>query len=242
MRIAVAGGTGLVGRMIVDDARARRDEVVVLARSAGVDLVSGHGLAEALVGVEAVIDTSNVTTTRRSVSVAFFETATTHLVDAAARAGVRHLVVLSIVGIDRCDFGYYLGKRRQEQIALGGSVPTTVLRAAQFHEFAGQLLDRSPLPVVPQMLSQPVAASEVASHLVDLAHGEALGSAPELAGPEERQMVDLARQTQRARGRRLPVLGVPLPGALPRMSRIRSALEWVTGPTAGAHPVQELLH
>jgi uncharacterized protein YbjT (DUF2867 family) len=212
-RIAVAGGTGMVGRHVVDRIRALGHEPVVLARSTGVDVVAGTGLSEALTGVETVIDVTNVTTVARSAAVAFFETATAHLLAAEQEVGVRHHVLLSIVGIDRVDFGYYLGKRRQEEVALAGPVPVSILRATQFHEFAGQLLDRGgPIAVVPVMLSQPIAADEVAGALVDLALTEPTGLAPELAGPEQHQMPDLVRRVRDARGSRRPVLSLRVPG------------------------------
>ncbi len=218
MRVAVAGGTGVVGRYVVEELSALGHTPVVLARGRGVDLLTGAGLDEAMAGAEAVIDVSNVVTTRRSRSIDFFETATAHLVDSSSRAGVRHLVVLSIVGVDRVDFGYYEGKLRQERTALAGAVPATVLRATQFHEFAGQLLARVPGPVavLPRQRIRPVAAVEVAAELVRLAVGEPQGLGPELAGPEEHQVVELARRVVRASGRRRPVVGVRLPGAAGR--------------------------
>jgi uncharacterized protein YbjT (DUF2867 family) len=213
MRIAVAGGTGVVGRHVVDRCRELGHEPVVLARSLGVDVTTGSGLANALDGVDAVVDVTNVSTVARRKAVDFFETATTHLLAAEKAAGVTHHVVLSIVGIDRVDMGYYLGKRRQEELVLGGPVPASVLRATQFHEFAGQLLDRSAaIAIVPRMLTQPVAAREVAEALVDLAVGAPVGSAPELAGPEQKQMSDLVRRVRDARGSRRPVWAVRLPG------------------------------
>ncbi|MEV5801603.1 SDR family oxidoreductase [Streptomyces collinus] len=218
MRIAVAGGTGLTGRLVVDTLRADGDEPVVLARSAGVDLTTGAGLEPRLEGVRAVIDVSNIVTTRTKPSVAFFQAATAHLLAAEERAGVAHHVALSIVGVDRVDLGYYLGKRRQEELVLGGPVPGTVLRATQFHEFAAQTLARTgPLVLAPSLLAQPVALAEVARHLVDLAHGRPLGLAPELAGPEERLLMpDMVRRLKRVVGDRRPVVSVRLPGAVGR--------------------------
>ena len=118
--IAVAGGTGLVGRMVVEEVRRAGATPVVVARSAGVDLTTGAGLDAALGGVDAVIDASNVETMSAKVSVGFFEAATTHLLAAGERAGVRHHVALSIVGCDRVDLPYYLGKRRQEELVSAG--------------------------------------------------------------------------------------------------------------------------
>lgn len=217
MRIAVAGGTGMVGAMVVDLARAAGHEPVVLARSVGVDVVTGAGLDEALAGVDAVVDVANITTTNRDKAVAFFEATTRTLLEAGQRAGVRHHVALSIIGVDRVGFGYYQGKLWQEELALGGPVPGSVLRAAQFHEFPGQLIERlatGPVMVVPSMQSQPVAAREVAAALVELAAGEPVGMAPELAGPEVFTMPDLVRRVLRARGSRKLVLPVRLPGAV----------------------------
>jgi len=190
-------------------------EPVVLARSRGVDLTTGAGLDVALAGATAVIDVSNVTTTKRRESVAFFTAGTEHLLAAGDRVGVRRHVALSIVGVDRVDFGYYEGKRRQEDLVLAAPVSSSVLRATQFHEFAGQVLARSrgPLAVVPRMRVQPIAAREVADALVALAAGQAVGLAPELAGPQEHQLVDLARQLLRARGTRRLLLPVRVPGA-----------------------------
>lgn len=214
MRIAVAGGTGLVGRYVVQEALAAGHTPVVLARSRGVDLTTGMGVPEALGGAQVVIDVSNVMTTRRSVSVGFFTGGTQNLLAAGVRAGVQHHLALSIVGIDRVDFGYYEGKREQEQLALSGPVPATVLRAAQFHEFAAQILARvrGPVAFVPKQRIQPVSAREVAAALVALAAGEPEGLTVEMVGPEQRELVDLARRLVRARGIRRAVVGVQLPG------------------------------
>lgn len=214
MLIAVAGGTGLVGSLVVEAVTAAGHTPVVLARARGVDLVAGTGLEEAVRGADVVIDVSNIETTSRSRAVSFFETATTSLIGAGRRAGVKHHVVLSIVGIDRVKFGYYEGKVRQEQVALQGAVPATVLRATQFHEFPGQLLARIPGPValLPRQLIRPVAAVEVAAELVSIGLGEPQGMAPELAGPEEHQLVDLARRVARKSGQRRAVVGIRIPG------------------------------
>lgn len=218
MRIAVAGGTGVVGTHVVAALAAAGHEPVVLARSCGVDVTTGRGLGEALVGAEAVIDVSNVVTMGGRRSVAFFTAATEHLLAAGRAAGVSHHVVLSIVGIDRVGFGYYEGKRRQEELVLSGPLPASVLRATQFHEFAGQVLERSPGPValVPRMRTQPVAATEVAAALVALAAGPAVGRAPELAGPGTHDLVDLARRFAEATDQRRPVVPLRLPGATGR--------------------------
>ncbi|MFG3583028.1 SDR family oxidoreductase [Streptomyces sp. NPDC047990] len=217
MKIAVAGGTGTAGRLVVEVLRSRGHAPVVLSRGQGVDLLSGSGLDAALAGAEAVVDVSNVTTMRRSVAVDFFERAGRQLLGAAERAGVGHLVTLSIVGIDRVKNPYYAGKLRQEEIVRGGPVPWTVLRATQFHEFAEQMLDTLPGPIatVPMGRVQPVAVREVAEALADLVVAAPQGMAPEIAGPRVESLVDMARRRIAAGGvRRRPVLPLYLPGGM----------------------------
>lgn len=218
MRVAVAGGTGTVGRHVVAALRRDGHEAVVLARSVGVDLVAGTGVDDALDGAGAVVDVSNTRAMRRSSAVAFFEAVTRNLLDAGRRAGLAHYVVLSIVGIDRVRIGYYQGKQRQEQLALSSGQPVSVLRATQFHEFVGQALARIPGPValLPRFRTQPVAAAEVGDALARLAAGAPVGDAGELGGPEPRELADLARLLLRKRGSRRPVLRVPVPGAAGR--------------------------
>lgn len=215
MRTAVAGGTGLVGRLVVEAARARGHDIVVLTRSEGVDLTTGAGLADRLDGVDSVIDVTNHASQKRSAAESFFGAVTRSLLREEAAAGVEHHVVLSIVGIDDVDTGYYAGKRLQERLVAESSVPSSVLRATQFHEFSLQALGFAtlgPFSFVPRMLSQPVAAREVADALVALAEAGPTGRSPDLAGPDRLQMVDLARRVSQARGLGRRVVPVRLPG------------------------------
>lgn len=214
-RIAVAGGTGVVGRHVVAALSRDGHDPVVLSRSTGVDVVSGAGLADALSGVDAVVDVSNVQTLRRGPAVRFFESATRSLLSAGTAAGVRHHVALSIVGADAVPSGYYAGKVRQEQLVLDGG--GSVLRATQFHEFSEQVLARSalgPLRLVPRMRVQPVAAAEVGAALAALAAGEVAGRAPDLGGPQVHELPDLCRRVLAARGHGGRVVVVRPPGRL----------------------------
>jgi uncharacterized protein YbjT (DUF2867 family) len=249
LRIAVAGGTGWIGRMVVSAAREAGHETAVLARSAGADLISGRGVAEALRGAGAVIDVTNLDSIRPAKVTSFFETGTRTLLDAGAKAGVTHHVALSIVGIDRVDIGYYRAKLRQEEAIRAGSVPWTVLRATQFFEFTSQMIGRGIGPFVPapKMLCRPVAAREVAAELVRLAAGPPQGKAPDMAGPEELRMDEMVRQLIRARGWRRVAVPIGIPGRagreqangglLPRgevtVGRIRYA-EWLSSPDGRA--------
>jgi uncharacterized protein YbjT (DUF2867 family) len=207
VKIAVAGGTGLVGRPIVEAARRYGHDPVVLARSAGVDLTTAAGLAAALDGVDAVVDVTSIPGFDTDQVRAFFATVTGHLLAAEQEAGVGHHVVLSIVGLNRLpDDGHYAGKREQERLALSGPVPASVVRATQFFEFAAQMVEwtrRGESAALPPLLVQPVAVSDVAEILVEVAMGEPVNGIGELAGPEPQDLVDMARRTLAARGESL---------------------------------------
>lgn len=198
MRIAVAGGTGLVGRHVVEAARAGGHDVVVIARSAGVNTITGEGLAAALTGVEAIVDATNPPTTDDAESIAFFTSSVANLHQHGAACGVRRLVVLSIVGIDGAREGHYAAKLAQENAAIAGPVPVTILRTTQFHEFAAQMIvwNRSDdVARIPDMHVQPVAARAVGSVLAELAVADtAPVRAAEVAGPEHARLADLSRR------------------------------------------------
>lgn len=214
MKVAVAGGTGTVGRHVVEVSRERGHETVVLARSEGVDLTTGEGLPGALEGVDAVIDVSNITSMSAKAATRFFTTVSRTLLAAEQAAGVRHHVLLSIVGIDRAPYGYYAAKLAQELVVEQGGVPWTILRAMQFHEFAGQMLAGltvAGVHLAPRVCTQPVAAREVAEHLVALAEGAPAGRAGELAGPKPEQLDAMIRLLARETGVRGPIVPVSLP-------------------------------
>jgi len=227
MRLAIAGGTGKVGTHVVSAARTRGHEAVVLARSNGVDLVTGAGVRAALKGADAVIDVVSVTTLDAADAVEFFESTTRTLLAAEEAAGVTHHLALSIVGIDNAPEGYYAGKIAQERLVEDGRVPWTIVRATQFHEFAEQVYARAklgPFHVAPKMRTQPIAAREVAAHLLTLAEAAPAGRTPDLAGPREESLVDMVRGLARARGSRAWIPAIALPGAAGRAQRDGSLL------------------
>lgn len=217
----------MVGSRVVDALRARGDEVVVLARSAGVDLASGSGLAEALEGAQVVIDTTSLVSRKADECVAFFKAVATNLQAAGQAAGVRRIVTLSIVGIDGLGggvFGHYDGKRAQETATEAGSVPTVILRATQFHDFPRQLIEwtaSGPFMPCPKQPVQTVELDAVVRHLVRLVDEPVDGDhvRVDLAGPEKALMADLVRKTAKAQGKRLFVVPVWLPGETARKVR-----------------------
>ncbi len=221
-KIAVAGATGRVGRHVVDVLDAGGHDVVAMSRSNGVDVVTGDGLAEALAGVECVIDAATGPSPEQEAATAFFTAAARNLHQAGERAGVRRMVEVSIVGCDRFTGGYGAAKLAHERAHLSGPIPVRILRAAQFHEFVTQLLDwgrQGEVCYVPKMRTQPVAARTVAEALADLATEPEPASAPgaagvpvlEIAGPREESLADIANLLVTRRGDPVKVEGVSDP-------------------------------
>jgi uncharacterized protein YbjT (DUF2867 family) len=221
-RIAVAGATGRVGRHVVDLLNAGGHDVVAMSRSGGVDVITADGLAEALTGVECVIDTATGPSPEQEAATEFFTTAARNLHDAGEQAGVRRMVVVSIIGCDRFTAGYNAAKVAHERAMLSGPIPVRVLRAAQFHEFVGQLVEwgkRGEVSYVPKMRTQLVASRTVAQALADLATGPESAAAPgfsgapipEIAGPREESLVDMAMLLAARRGDPVRIEGVSDP-------------------------------
>jgi uncharacterized protein YbjT (DUF2867 family) len=197
MKLAVAGATGRAGRHLVDVLESEGHDVVPISRSTGVDVITGDGLAEALTGVEAVVDAATGPSPDEQAATDFFETAARNLQETGARAGVKRMVVVSIIGCERFGGGYGAAKVAHERAHLAGRIPVRILRASQFHEFVEQLVDwgkQGDASYVSKMRVQPVAARTVAEALAELATSSWEGEASsEIAGPREESLPDLAR-------------------------------------------------
>lgn len=206
-RIAVAGATGRTGRHVVDLLEARGHDVVPMSRSGGVDLVTGEGLADALTGVEVVVDAATGSSPDRDEATEFFTAATRNLQEAGERAGVRRMVVASIIGADRFSGGYQAAKVAHEQAMQAGPIPARILRAAQFHEFVGELMTwgrQGDVSYLPRMRTQLVSARTVAQALATLANGPESESQSdqilEIAGPRAENLVEMASLLAARRG------------------------------------------
>lgn len=243
MRIAVAGGTGTVGRHVVEIARERGHEAISLSRSEGVDLVNGRGLDQALQGAETVIDVSGIQTMSTKKAVDFYTNATQNLLAAEKKAGVRHHVALSIVGIDKATSGLYAGKLVQEDEVRHGGIPWSLLRSTQFHEFvpmAVRAASAGPLVLVPKMFTQPVAAREVAEALVIAAETGPKGRLPDLGGPRAEKLADLVRAYLQKTGKRKRIVQLNVPGRMGKAMR-KGGLIPKAGADVGRQTFQEWL-
>jgi uncharacterized protein YbjT (DUF2867 family) len=188
------------------------------------DLETGEGIEASVEGVEIIVHCAG--------SNKGDEEKTLKLVQAASRAGVRHLVYISVVGadrvpvessVDRAMFGYFASKLSAEHVVAASDVPWTTLRAAQFHYLILMVMQQmARLPVIPLPLGfrfQPVDEGEVAARLVELALGTPAGLVPDMAGPKVYSTDELLRGYLRASHRHRPIIPLWLPGKAARAVR-----------------------
>ncbi|GAB3734307.1 NAD(P)H-binding protein [Amycolatopsis oliviviridis] len=202
---AVAGATGRLGRHVVDVLAERGHKVVPMSRATGVDIITREGLAEALSGVDVIIDVASWHGSEQEAATDFFRTSARTLQEAGQKAGVAGITVASIIGVDKATAGFLAAKKVHEELLLSGPLPVRILRASQFHEFVGQLLDwrQGDIAYLPSLPTQLVACRTVAEELVDLATAPAPAQGtriPEIAGPRKETLADAARLLGARRG------------------------------------------
>ncbi|MEC4015514.1 SDR family oxidoreductase [Streptomyces sp. H27-D2] len=232
--ILVTGGTGTLGRVVTDRLLDAGHEVRVLSRHPAADrrdaaaqtdaaraaepqtyavdlrdTGAGARLDAAVTGADAIVHCASSPRGGDA-------DAARHLIEAARRAKVPHLVYISIVGVDRVPMGYYRTKFEAERLIEDSGLGWTVLRTTQFHDLVlrlWQISTRLPLAPVPAGVRiQPIDVREVGERLAEAALGEPAGRVPEMGGPQVRDAGDLARAYLRAAGRRRALLPVRLPG------------------------------
>jgi uncharacterized protein YbjT (DUF2867 family) len=232
--ILVTGGTGTLGRLVVSQLLDAGCDVRVLSRrdrasGDGIKFVTGdlakdEGIQAAVDGVEIIVHCAG--------SNKGDEDKARHLVQAASRAGTRHLVYISVVGadpipvisgIDRAMFGYFASKLAAERVMADSGVPWTTLRATQFHDLILMTVRQmARLPVIPVPVGfrfQPVDTGEVAARLVELALDTPAGLVPEMAGPRVYEMAELVRGYLRTHRKHRPIVPVRVPGKAARAFR-----------------------
>jgi uncharacterized protein YbjT (DUF2867 family) len=204
-RIAVTGATGRVGSHLVEILEQRGHDVVPIARSKGVDVVTGKGLDEALAGTETIVDAATGPSPDQTAATEFFTASARNVQRAGAAAGAKRIVVVSIIGIDKFQGGYNAAKMAQEQTLLQGPLPVRIVRAAQYHEFIEPLVGwtiQDGVAHVPEMQTQPVAARAVAEALADAVEEPEIenGRITEVAGPRAERLADVVAALFASRG------------------------------------------
>ena len=230
--VLVAGGTGVAGRAVVRELVHRGHPVSVMSRrqpsrtTEGVrhiraDLSDGSGLEDALRGVHTLVDVTDAKTPLRHRAVLVDGSA--RLIEQAVNAGVKHAVLLSVVGVEFSTFGYYKAKVAQELNYAAGDVPFSIVRTTQFHDFMDGLLKTMSLPGVtfyPSKSSfQPIATSDVALLVADAVGQGPSGRLPARGGPQVLTAEDLARRWRLRRRGGSRVRGVRVPGDFGRFLR-----------------------
>lgn len=226
-KVLVTGGTGVLGRQVVERLSSAGVEARVLSRSGREgtvrgDLLTGEGLEVAVRGIDTIIHcASSPARKSRQTDVE----GTVRLLQAAAGEGVSHLVYISIVGVERApSYPYYRIKLDTERVIENSPVPYTILRATQFYDLVlnvMKLVDRIPVAaVVPKgFLLQPIDAGEVAGRLAELVLSKPAGRVADVGGPEIRTATELARTYFEATGRRRRLVELPLLGKAARAFR-----------------------
>src|SRR5690242_13366255 len=198
MKIVVIGGTGRIGSKVVNKLREHGHEAVAAAPNTGVNTLTGEGLAEVLKGASVVVDVSDSPSWDDAAVLKFFETSTRNQLKYEAEAGVGHHVALSVVGTDRLsESGYFRGKIAQEKLIKEGSIPYTIVHAAQFFEFLKGLADfmfDGKEVRLPPVLFQPMSADDVASGVARVAVAQPVNGIVEIAGPEQFRLDDPVRR------------------------------------------------
>lgn len=197
MKIVVIGGSGLIGKKLVSQLRERGHDVLAASPSSGVNAVTGEGLSAALVGAQVVVDVANAPSWDDQAVLEFFQKSSENLGRAEAAAGVKHHVALSVVGSDRMpESGYFRAKIAQEAVIKASPVPYTIVRATQFFEFVGGIVqsgaDGQTVRLPPAMM-QPIVSDDVAAALAEVAVAAPANATIDLAGPDKIRMDDLAR-------------------------------------------------
>lgn len=220
--ILVTGATGTLGKQVVGTATEAGHQVRAMSRQSHVgytgvhwtqgDLLTGAGVDAAVDGIEVIVHCATQPTGGKDV------TAIENLVAAAHRAGVSHIVHVSIVGIDRIPLPYYQTKLRVERALEASGLGHTVLRATQFHDLIKTSFSIQRFSPVLWTLRgvrfQPIDTRDVAARLVALADGEPAGRVADIGGPTVHTHADLARMFLATRGSRRRVVQAPVPGRI----------------------------
>lgn len=213
MKIVVIGGTGLIGSKTIVLLRGAGHEALAAAPNTGVDTLTGQGLDAALEGAQVVIDLANSRSFEPSAVMDFFKTHEKNLLAAEARAGVRHHVAVSIVGVDRSpDNGYFQAKVAQEDLIKASGVPYTIIRSTQFMEFLTAIADagqsNGAVHIAPGLF-QPIAADDVAAAVAEAATSAPRNGTLEIAGPEQAPFDEIVRRYLEMTGDKRPVVTDP---------------------------------
>lgn len=232
MKVLITGGTGSLGQILTRTIAGEGYAARILSTRpreisdpedvewAVADLVSGEGLYEAVEGAEAVIHLASDFKNAEAVDVA----GTRRLVEASHACGVKHLVYISIVGIDDIPTRYYRRKREAESIIESSGVPHSIQRSTQFHSFVDNLLSKAArvpllMPLPTNFKFQSVDETEVARRLARCLADGPRGRLVDFGGPEVRTLGEMAETWMEVKGIHKKLIHLPLPGGAAKALR-----------------------
>lgn len=209
-RVVVVGNIDLVSSTVVEKLRGQGYDAVAASDA---NTLTGERLAKALQGAAVLIDACNAPSRDDAVVLKFFETSTRNILDYSLRAGIGHLVAFSVVGGDRLpDSGFLRAKNREEKLIATSSIPFSLIRSTQLFESIAGIADEAThysTVLLPPVLVQPVAASDVASTVTTIALGAPVMGTIEVAGPEQFRFNELVQRDLIGRGDQRVVVGDP---------------------------------
>jgi len=244
-RILVTGATGTLGREVVAGLDARGGIVVrhVSRRPQPDRLPESHewrtadlessGLSAVVDGCDALIHLASGKGDGQADVVA-----TRRLLETAADVGVRHAVVISIIGCDLIPLPFYASKMAIEAEVRSSAAPWSIVRVAQFHSFVERLVSGTgllpiPSPIVADLRFQSVDEREAADALIDVALGAPLGDAPEVAGPRVQTLGEIADQWLTVTGRPASLIPITLDELMASRADQPAPVPWAFDVLAG---------
>ena len=188
MKIVLIGGTGLIGSQMAK-LLSEQHEVIAASPKTGVNTLTKEGLEKALEKADVVVDVSNSPSFADDDVMDFFKTSTSNIVAACKKAGVKHLIILSVVGTAQLqESGYFRAKQVQEDLIRASGLPYTIVQATQFFEFAGSIAYMCTVDgkvMLSNSLSQPIASIDVATFMSQTALQPPANATQEIGGPQE---------------------------------------------------------
>jgi len=197
MKIVVIGGSGFIGSKLVRELRGLGHDVIAASQTSGIDSAAGDELAEILRDTQVVIDVANAPSMEDQTILEFFQTSGHNLLAAETRAGVKHHITLSVVGVERMQgSGYFRAKMTQENLVKDSEIPYTILQATQFFEKVRGIAQSAMVGGeihISNAKIQPVASDDVAAVIMEISVGMPLNVTVQIAGPERLQLDELVR-------------------------------------------------
>lgn len=219
-KIAITGGTGFVGRHVAE--RIGSGRAVVVSRRTGVAVDDIDGLAGAMADCEVVVHCAGI---NRELGDQTFDRVhvrgTTAVVEAARRAGVRKIVMLSFLRArPSCGSAYHESKWEAEQIIRASGLDYTILKAGMIYGRGDHMIDHlsrlaRTIPVAATVgmrgrAISPVPVAELVDVVIAAVEGRLSRETVAVTGGETLLLGTAVRRVAEVEGRPMFVFPAPL--------------------------------